>query len=102
MPSYYSNSRRGYGYSPEDRISELMLRRGEIQAEGARRSGDIWGRTVGQLGQIAGEGFGQWHAAKEQSNQEKAWSSFLDSGEWRQDPKLVPIMARKIMGPERG
>src|SRR3990167_3308429 len=44
-------------YTPRyaDNIAQLLTRQGDIQAAGAARSGEIWGNTVNQLGQIGGQ-----------------------------------------------
>lgn len=49
-----------------DRMTELMLRQGDIAAHGAAAQGDIWGNVVGQLGQQAGGYLQQRHEEKRQ------------------------------------
>jgi hypothetical protein len=61
-------------YTPRyaDNIAQLLTRQGDIAAAGAARSGEIWGNTVNQLGQIAGQAIQGYAAQKEQEKQQKA------------------------------
>ncbi len=40
-------------YEPDNSIIALIQRAGQQRAEGARRGGEIWGNTIGNIGQIA-------------------------------------------------
>ena len=63
-----------YGYSPygrRDRIVDLILAGGDIAAQGAQRSGEIWGSAIGQIGQTVGSGLQQYAETAEQERQAK-------------------------------
>jgi len=96
-----------YGYAggaPGDRISELLARQGQIAAEGAQRSADIWGNTLGNIGQQVGGAITQ-RAEEKQAEKERqrlnaqdtAFSERLNSGQ-----PLMPKDFVSIYGPDRG
>jgi hypothetical protein len=53
-------------------IADLIMRRGDIQAQSALRSGDIWGGAINQLGQIASQTYGAHQEQKAQTEQSQA------------------------------
>lgn len=82
------------------RIADLILAAGDARARGQRESGQIWGQTIGQLGQIAGSAVQQipeMRAQQEAQQQEQALRALFDR---RQPPSPDEIMA--VVGPERG
>lgn len=79
-------------------IADLMMRQGDIQAQRAARSGEIWGGALANVGQQVGQAVQQHAEQKELSKRDAALSRWLDSGEWQRDP----MGAVKILGPERG
>ena len=95
-PGGLYNSRPG-----GDRIVDLMLRQGDIAARGAAASGQIWGNTIQDLGQIGGHAFEQYQAEKQAKKQAQALSAFVDSGVWR-DPRAALQGSVDILGPEKG
>jgi hypothetical protein len=52
-------------------IAELIMRRGDIAARGAERSGQIWGNALANLGNIAG-GAIQQHGQRKEAEQRSA------------------------------
>jgi hypothetical protein len=101
MGGYY-NPRRGSSYYQPDRIVDLIMERGRIQAEGAARSGELWGQTVAGLGQQIGGAVQEAGKASQLKKRDAAWLSYLDSGEWMKDPKAAYVNALKVWGPEDG
>lgn len=96
------------GYHPGARISDLMLRQGDIQAEGAARSGAIWGNTIGNLGQIASSAIGQYAEQSAQKEQAQALA-IQDAAATREiltwdgkDPKALLKGLMKVKGPVEG
>jgi hypothetical protein len=107
----------GYGfgpYAPEpyddrgaDRISDLMLRGGDIAARRGETSGQIWGNTLANLGQIAGGAItqiGEQKAEREGVEAEAAknqeFTQFL--GQWDGDPAKLAETSVSLYGPEQG
>lgn len=72
MPAYQSR----YG----DTITELLSRRGDIAAQGAMRSGEIWGSTVAGLGNLAANTYADYSQQKQQQkNAEMQAKAFDDA-----------------------
>lgn len=63
-----------YDYRPGERIADLILKQGDIQAQRQARSGEIIGGMVNQLGQAAGQGIKDFQQAKDQQAVGKAVS----------------------------
>lgn len=87
---------RGY----DDRVLQLILRRGEDQARGALESGAIWGNTVAGLGQQVGGAIQQYGQQKEIAKRDSAWLQYVQSGEWQKDPKAAYVAAKTMWGPD--
>ena len=85
-----------------DRISDLILRAGDIAAQNKMQQGDIWGGTVANLGQLAGQTMQEYGAQKAASEREEAWNSYLDSGDWDNDPLEAYKTAQQVLGREEG
>lgn len=83
-------------------IARLMMRQGDIAAQGAERQGQIWGNAVSGLGQIGAQAYQQHQEQKQQKARTMALDEFVQSGVWAQDPKLAVTGAVKILGPEQG
>ena len=64
-------------YSPDrgtERLIDLMLRRGDVEARGQAASGEIWGRAVQDVGQIAGQAVAQYGEDKKQKKREELFN----------------------------
>jgi hypothetical protein len=94
-------------YQPRsgDRIADLIMEQGRVRSEGLRRSGDIaaqqaaasgqiWGGAVANLGNVAAGALQQHAERQEQSKRSKAFEAALQSG----DPKLI----LRTLGPRDG
>ena len=92
-PSY------GYGYDPRegDRIVDLMMAQGRIQAEGARRSGEIWGETLGNIGQIAGQAVQQHGEETQRRNRSQAIDALFSGPEMPSPQDII-----RVFGPKDG
>jgi hypothetical protein len=98
MPLPYAP--RGAMYDPSDRSAAIVLRQGENAAEAARRSGQIWGGAIQNLGGIATDAVGQYQEQKAQqqiSNNDKSLLTYLEQA----GDKWDPLAIRKIVGPQR-
>ena len=69
------------------RMSDLVLRGGDIRAQGELRGGAIWGGMVNQLGQIAGKTLGDLAAYREEAPRREAQQLAL--GKLRREHKGV-------------
>lgn len=95
---------RGYDYG-RNRIADLIMAAGRAQAEGAARSGQIWGNAVQGLAGIAGNAIQDHAQRSEEKKAAEAVSkrdgaflrAFQDSG-----GNLAPEVALSIYGPEKG
>ena len=101
MPGY--RSRHG------SNITSLLAQRGDIAAQGALRSGDIWSNAIGGLGQVAAGGFMAYkedRARKQQQEEIKrrgeALAQLAQSDIWAQDPRAGLAESIKIAGPQDG
>ena len=75
-----------------DRISDLILRAGDIAAQNKMQQGDIWGGTVAGLGQLAGGAIQDYQAqkaaqakAQQEQEQKRALGGLVGKA---QDPEL--------------
>lgn len=92
-------------YQRRSRIPELLLESGRIQAEGAARSGAIWGGAVRDLGGIAAQGVQQYSETKKaekaaQLEQVKE-AALVDLFEKTQG-RPSPMALMRVLGPEPG
>lgn len=78
-------------------IRDLIMDIGRTRAQGAARSGEIWGNAMSQIGQIASGAIGQYQMAK----RDAAAVSFIDSWDG-QDQKGLLAGLSKILGPDKG
>lgn len=62
----------GPSYRTGDTIAQLMLRRGQIAAEAAARSGDLWRNAIGNIGNIASGAFQQYGQQQNEADVNKA------------------------------
>lgn len=109
----------GFFYPPpyrEDHTMELMLQGGDIAAQGAQRSGQIWGQALQGVGNIAGQAFQQYDQEKklreveakqkeqvaQMAERDAAWVSYVNGGEWAKDPQAAYKSAITIWGPKEG
>jgi hypothetical protein len=95
MP-YYPSARSG------DRISDLLMQQGQIQAQGAERSGNLWANTLSGLGQQLGGAIAQYGEQKALKKRDAAWVGFIEDGGWQKDPRVALAGSMKIWGPEKG
>ena len=84
-------------YEPHDNIAELILRQGQIAADRQARSGEIWGNTIANLGQQAGQAI-QQHAEQSQVKKQTQAIQQLFSGP--EMPKPEDII--RVLGPKNG
>lgn len=85
---------RAYDYGPTGRITDIMLQQGRAQAEGAARSGEIWGNAIGQVGQAVGQAVQAGQERKAQTKRAAAFEAAIQSG----DPQNII----KVLGPKDG
>ena len=97
-----------YDYRGGDRISDLIMRRGQIQADRAARSGEIWGGAIQGVGQQIGSALQQRSQEQEKRTQttalakrDAAATSFIEAWDGK-DPKTLLTGLTKIMGPGDG
>lgn len=77
----------GYGGARQgDTIADLLARRGEILAEGARRSGDIWGGTIGNIAGIATGALAKHDEQQQQARLGSAMSEAMGPGTTTRTP----------------
>jgi hypothetical protein len=92
-------------HSRGDRIADLILRQGDVAAQGAQQSGQIWGGAVQQLGGIAAGATQQVleeRQAKEQAaKMQHAFDSVLQQWDGK-DPRELYRGIAPIVGPEAG
>jgi hypothetical protein len=92
-------------YDHRSRIPDLIMEGGRVQAEGALRSGQIWGGTVDRLGQIASgavQQYGEESKAKKLAElEQQRETAFLDLLE-KTEGNPSPLAVLKLYGPERG
>ncbi len=91
---------------PGNNISELLLRSGDIAAEGARRSGGIWGGAVQNIGEIASGALQQHVEARDKKRQademgkrDAAWTSAVESWDGK-DPRQLYSFASRLYDPK--
>ena len=77
-----------------------MAYRGEVGAQAALQQGDIWGNALQNIGNTVAGAITQHQEQKQQKARDKAWSDFVESGEWQKDPAGAYAFARKTFGPE--
>lgn len=96
FPGVYSNPR--YTQS----IIDLLMQRGDIAAQRAQQSGQLWGGAIAGLGQAVASGIQQHQEQKQQKERDTALMAFLDSGDWMKDPRIALSGSIKILGPREG
>lgn len=85
-PPAFFGGYSGGGGKIGDSIAELLARRGEILAEGARRSGDIWGNAVNQIGQSLTGGVQQFQQKQQETRLGNAMTAAMGPGTTVQTP----------------
>lgn len=90
-------------FTQPNRISDLILRAGEAQADAHLRSGQIWGNTIGKLGGIA-SGYVEDRAAQKQEQAQAAELSRRDQAALAvmSNPDADPLEFVRIYGPREG
>lgn len=82
-----------------DSITALIMRQGEIAAERAQRSGEIWGSAINQVGQTVGGAIQQHQEKKDAAKRAQMFDVALQS--WNpQDPTDFYRRAAVAVGPE--
>lgn len=76
------------------RITDLLMRQGDIQAQRAHDSGQIWGNAIQNIGQQVAGGIQEHAERKEQSKRSKAFEAAIATG----DPKEII----RVLGPKDG
>lgn len=92
-------------YNPDrgtERLIDLMLRRGDVEARGQAASGAIWGRAVEDVGQIAAGAVQQYGEQKQAKKQAAALDAFVASDLWVKDPAAGLAESVRILGPGNG
>lgn len=87
---------RGNYVSDPSRIEELILRGGEINAERQRRSGEIWGTTLANLGQVIGQGVSQVMETRKLAKQDAALVDLL-----KKNPNASFAEIQQRVGPQK-
>ncbi len=86
-------------------IADLILRRGDIAAASAERSGMIWGNMANQLGQIGSQAFQAHSQKKEEEKQNAAFSQLMQDPRMQGsefDPEYALRAFTSQFGPEKG
>jgi len=82
-----------------DSIGGLILRRGDVQAAGSMRQGDIWGGTLRDLGGIIGQALQQRNEQQAQAKADAAVSEILQGWDG-QDAKQLNAALLPHLGPK--
>lgn len=90
----YAPSLRDLYDHRNSRITDLLMRQGDIQANRAHDSGQIWGHAIQNIGQQVAGGIQQHAELKEQSKRSKAFDAAIATG----DPKEII----RVLGPKDG
>jgi len=103
MGGYWMPARRR-AYQPSDpsAMIQLIMRRGEIQAERQRAMGQAIADAIRSSGRAAGEAINQWQQQKQLRAREEAFNTWIDSGEWQKDPETAMAGCVKMFGPQKG
>jgi hypothetical protein len=80
-------------------IADLIMRRGDIAARGAERSGAIWGNAVADLGGIAAGAIQQHGMQKQAQERQVAFDEALQSWD-PADPNQSFMRLARVAGPE--
>lgn len=90
-------------FTQPNRLSDLILRSGDAQADAHLRSGQIWGNTIGKLGNIA-SGYVEDRAAQKQEQDQAAELSRRDQAALAvmSNPDADPLEFVRIYGPREG
>ena len=88
------------GQRSNDSIAALMMRQGDIQAQSADRSGQIWGNAIGQIGQQLGAGV-QMYQGMQDANKLAQVKAAKEAGIYsvlqNADPKDQQGTAKELM-----
>lgn len=87
-----------YDYRPGERIADLIMRGGELQAQRQARGGEIWGGAINQLGQIGQQAYDKHKQDEEQSQVGGAVSAAM-SPQYPSATKPVPGSASDVPDP---
>ena len=79
-------------------ISDLILRQGDIAAQRAARSGEIWGRAFSDVGNIAAGAIQEHQERKAITKRGEALVDFISN--LPDDPEAILQRATQIFGPE--
>lgn len=83
-------------------IADLILRRGDVAANRAMQSGQIWGNALANLGATVGGAIQQHQQQKEMDKRSEALTQLAQSDIWGQDPQAGMAAAVDILGPQEG
>lgn len=79
-------------------VIDLLSHQGDYAAQAAAMRGQLWGRAVQDIGQTVASFIQQ----RQEDKRTKAFQTFVDSGEWMQNPQMALAGAIRFYGPERG
>lgn len=88
----------GIGPQRSRSIADLILRRGDIAAQRAARSGDIWANALAGLGQTIGGAVQQYGEQKDKQREEERVASFFSNVP--EDPEALLQESVRVFGPE--
>lgn len=80
-------------------IARLMMRQGDIAAQGAERQGQIWGNAVSGLGQIGAQAYQQHQEQKQTQARTQAFNAAISTYDGTNARDVVKRLAMAI-GPE--
>ncbi len=83
-------------YRGGNTIADLLVRGGDIEAQGALRSGEAWGTAAQQLGQIGSEAIQAVAKEGQRKKRDAAVSDFLSA--WDGTPETLLRQMTKILG----
>jgi hypothetical protein len=103
IPAFLSGSPYAQNYNQgSDDIANMIYQSGSGTANAEAASGQIWGNTIANLGQQIGGVIMERSQQKQMAKRDQAWVSFVQSGQWRQNPEQAYAYAMKVWGPQEG
>jgi hypothetical protein len=94
-PSYGRSS-----YGRPSPATDIIMHRGQAEADAHLRSGDVWAGLFSSLGERISGALQTRDAKVDLKKRDKAWVSYVESGEWQKDPNKAYGVAKTIWGPD--
>lgn len=102
--AYVGNAPRFYGGGPPRgaNLTQLILQRGQDQADAALRSGQLWGNTVRDIGAQVGGALQQHQEEKKLKARDAKWLAVMNDEATWSNPKAAYKASMDIWGPDKG